>query len=153
MIVRGKKRGPKGPRIDDLPALRAMIPLVNKGMKLRAAAAQVVREGRAGVEQSEAATVDRLRRKFRADRPVLAGEASRQCIRILRSAAETAITDPETLLSRNWKAQIEPAYLRVLRAGRGAPDSLEAAFLEWEFDGERLDRVRQPEIMSKRKKI
>jgi hypothetical protein len=66
--VTGQKRGPKGPRIDYEPALRAMIPLVLRGVPVSNAAGQVVDRGLVTVISDEASSARRLRALFAEDR-------------------------------------------------------------------------------------
>jgi hypothetical protein len=63
-----RRRGPKKERIDDLVALRAMVQLVARGVSQHRAAWAVVETYPGIGGASRAATVDRLRRKFRKHR-------------------------------------------------------------------------------------
>jgi hypothetical protein len=78
MTAARRKRGPKGPRIDDHMALRAMALCVAKGVNPHRAALEVTRRRGATTGQSEAATVYRLERKFRAARTELMQEIARR---------------------------------------------------------------------------
>jgi hypothetical protein len=64
----GRKRGPKGPRVDYEPALRAMVPLVLGGASVSEAARQVVDRGLVRVISAEGASARRLRALFANER-------------------------------------------------------------------------------------
>lgn len=105
----GKKRGPKGERYDDSKALSAMVPLIRKGMSDLSATTRVVRQGLAdsATKQNEAATIERVRRKFRGARKTLM--ARRQPVNSAHSVGGVASPD---FLGVYWAAQSQDLALQ-----------------------------------------
>jgi hypothetical protein len=110
-MATGKKRGPKGPRFDDWPALAAMVPLVTRGVKLATAAREVIRLGLVKDKQSDDSTIHRLRRKFRQHRQALVSGRRSDSLPLNRAATPDEIRRFVEHEARHRTLAI-PRYLR-----------------------------------------
>ena len=114
-----RKRGPKGPRADYEPALRAMVPLVLRGVSVSEAARQVVARGLVRIISAESASARRLRALFAKERERLFLEYQRERLaRLFASSREFARTIERIVQS--------PEAVRAVRTMRRIAQSPDA---------------------------
>jgi hypothetical protein len=149
----GKKRGPKGERYDDSKALSAMAPLVRKGLSELSAATHVVRQGLAdaATKQNEMATIERVRRKFRADRDKLMTRKARSAPvypTINPFLLNHLAASPQDFLWISFADQLEPPHVRALREAskHSIARQVEAALLQSPTDQLLAAAVRSSQV-------